>query len=130
MRTLLNSILKFFAFAVVLYAVHWYIIYQFFMDVPFYFSLPTIYIFNALMVIIVLSIVILKVSSGYKKGYKLFMILTLVKMLLAIVFLLPLFFGKALNPKADVINFFIPYFFFLAYEIWTLNVFYQKLESN
>ena len=130
MRALINSLLKFLALAVVLFGAHWYVIFQFFLDLPTYFSIPVIYIFNALMVIVVLSIVILKVSKGYKTGYKLFMILTLVKMLLAIVFLLPLFFGKAVNPKVDVINFFIPYFFFLAFEIWTLNVFYQKLETK
>lgn len=130
MNKLINALLQFLALAVILYAAHWYILDQFFSETPMYLSLLVIYLFNAIMVTVVLSVVILKVGKGYKKGYKLFLTLTLIKMALAIVLLLPLFFGKADNPKVDVINFFIPYFFFLAYEIWTLNVFFQKLESK
>ena len=130
MNKLINALLQFLALAAILYGAHWYVLDQFFSDTTMYLSLPVIYVFNAIMVVVVLSVVIIKVSKGYKKGYKLFLTLTLIKMALAIVFLLPLFFGKALNPELDVINFFIPYFFFLAYEIWTLNVFFQKLESK
>jgi hypothetical protein len=43
--------------------------------------------------------------------------LTLLKMILAVLFLLPLLFSDFENKQADVFNFFIPYFLFLAFEI-------------
>jgi hypothetical protein len=42
-------------------------------------------------------------------------------MVLAIVFLLPLFFGKSENNKVEVINFFAVYFVFLAFEVFTIT---------
>ena len=127
MRKLLNAVLQFLAIAVILFGVHAYVIVQFFLMEPAYFPLWVIYIFNAIMVVVVLAIVFYKVHKGSEKGYQLFLTLTLVKMLLAIVFLLPLFFGKAAAPRFDVVNFFIPYFLFLGYEIWVLNRFFQQL---
>lgn len=127
MRKLLNALLQFFAVAVILFAVHAYITVQFFLTEPAYFPLWVIYIFNAIMVVAVLSIVFFKVRKGSEKGYQLFLTLTLIKMILAVVFLLPLFFGKAAAPRFDVINFFIPYFIFLGFEIWVLNRFFQQL---
>ena len=127
MRKLINTLLQFLALAIVLFGVHAYIIVQFFLLEPAYFPLWGIYLFNSLMVVAVLSIVFVKTLKGYTKGYQLFLTLTLIKMVLALVFLLPLFFGKAAAPRFDVVNFFVPYFIFLGFEIWVLNRFFQQL---
>jgi hypothetical protein len=37
-------------------------------------------------------------------------------MFAVIVFLLPLFLDKGINPRATVVSFFVPYFFFLYFE--------------
>jgi hypothetical protein len=42
---------------------------------------------------------------------------TLAKMILALVFLLPVLIGETENAKTEVLNFFIPYFIYLAFEV-------------
>lgn len=121
-----NFIWQFLLLAVAIFGAHSYIISQFFSDKEFYFPLWTIYLFNSVLVIILFLVLFFKVQGGYEKAYQLFLILTLGKMVLAIVFLLPLFFEKTTTPRADVINFFVPYFLFLGFEIWTLNNFLKK----
>ena len=111
----------------VLIGIHYYIFLSFFAEVALYFPIWAIYAFNLILVLAVYLIVYTQVKKGSKKGYQLFLSLTTTKMILALVFLLPVFFGKSDNPMAEVINFFIPYFFFLAFEIWSLNKFFSKL---
>jgi hypothetical protein len=48
---------------------------------------------------------------------------TLFKMVLAIVFLLPVLLNTVPNAQADVFNFFIPYFLYLAFEIVNITFF-------
>jgi len=112
-------------FATLLFGVHFYIISQFF-EGNLYFPIWTIYIFNVVLVFGVFLILNYKATQGSEKMYQLFLGLTLLKMILAIVFLLPLFFGKSEHSQLEVINFFIPYFFFLTFEIFSLNKFLQK----
>jgi len=57
---------------------------------------------------------------------KFFLSLTIVKMGLVIVLLLPLFLKKSDHTQLEVFNFFIPYFLFLGLEIFSLNKFLQK----
>lgn len=109
----------------ILLAVHLYILSQFFTG-HLYFPIWTIYAFNAVLVFIVYSFLRFKASQGSNKMYQLFLGLTSIKMALAIVFLSPLFFGKSEHAQLEVINFFIPYFLFLAFEIFNLNKFLQK----
>ena len=122
----INSfIIQLLLFTVLLFGVHYYILSQFF-EGELYFPIWTIYMFNAVLVFVVFSVLRLKSKQGSKKMYELFLGLTMLKMILAIVFLLPLFFGKSDHSQLEVINFFIPYFLFLAFEIFSLNKFLQK----
>ncbi len=114
------------AFAAVLCGIHYYIFLTFFPEMPLYFPLWTIYAFNTLLVIVMYSVILYKVIKENKNAYTLFLTLTMVKMALAIIFLVPLFGGKAQHPQAEVFNFFIPYFLFLAFEIYAINKFLQK----
>lgn len=123
-------LLKWIGFTVLLCGVHYYIFEIFLSDISLYFPIWTIYLFNAGLVLLVFLIVRFQMARGYTKTYNLFLILTISKMALAIVFLLPLFAGKSENTIIDVVNFFIPYFLFLGFEIFQLNIFFKKEETN
>ncbi|MEO6347148.1 MAG: hypothetical protein ABIO60_04480 [Aquaticitalea sp.] len=120
-----SFLIKLIIFTLVLFGIHFYILNQFF-DGTLHFPLWTIYLFNAVMVFLVFSIILYKNKQGSDKMYQLFLGLTILKMVLAIVFLLPLFLGKSDHAQLEVINFFIPYFLFLGFEIFSLNKFLQK----
>lgn len=124
-KEIAGFILKLTIFTLLLFGIHYYILLQFF-EGDLHFPLWTIYAFNAILVLIVYSIISYKNKQGSKKMYQLFLGLTILKMVLAIVFLLPLFLGKSEHPQLEVINFFIPYFIFLGFEIFSLNKFLQK----
>jgi hypothetical protein len=124
-KEIINFATRLLIFSVLLFGIHLYIISQFFEGI-LYFPLWSIYAFNAVLVFGVFLILNYKANQGSDKMYQLFLGLTLLKMVLAIVFLLPLFFGKSEHSQLEVINFFIPYFFFLTFEIFSLNKFLQK----
>ena len=123
-------LLKGLGFSVWLFALHYYIHINFLADKELYFPLWGIYAFNAGLVLLVFVIVMFQVSRGNEKVYNLFLILTISKMALAIVFLSPLFADKSPNPVLDTVNFFIPYFFFLGFEIFQLNKFFKTQETK
>ena len=123
-------LLKWFAFTVLLAGIHYYVFLTFFSEIELYFPLWVIYLFNAGLVLLVFLILRIQMARGHTKTYNLFLILTVSKMALAIVFLLPLFGDKSANAVVDVINFFIPYFLFLGFEIYQLNIFFKKEETN
>jgi hypothetical protein len=120
-----SFVLRLAGFTAILFLIHFYIITQFF-DGQLYFPLWTIHLFNAILVFIVYSIIVYRINQGARKIYQLFLGLTISKMAFAVIFLLPLFFGKSGHAQLEVINFFIPYFLFLAFEIFSLNKFLQK----
>ena len=121
-----NFIGKLLGFSIILFSIHFYILIQFFeghLAIPLW----LIYAFNAILVFIVYSV--LKYYSKYKDKdlLKYFLGLTFVKMILIIILLLPLFLKKSDHTLLEVFNFFIPYFLFLAFEIFSLNKFLQKI---
>ena len=120
-----SFIIKLFIFTLFLFGIHFYILSQFF-EGTLYFPIWTIYTFNAVLVFLVFIIITYKSKQGSKKMYQLFLGLTILKMFLAIVFLLPLFLGKSNHAQLEVVNFFIPYFVFLGFTIFSLNNFLQK----
>ena len=117
-------LVKLIGFSLLLWAVHYYILKQFF-DGELQIPLWLIYTFNAIMVFLVFSVLRYYKDKG-KDMLKLFMGFTGLKMVLAIVLLLPLFLQKSEHSQLEVFNFFIPYFLFLAFEIFSLNEFLQK----
>ena len=103
-----------------LFAIHWYVIYHFFESVELTLPLWSIYIFHFITVLIVYTLSNYKASKDKSQVFAFFMGATLVKMILAIVFLLPVLLQKVPNATADVLNFFIPYFLFLVFEILSI----------
>jgi len=124
-KSIINLVLKLLGFGIVLFGAHYYILSHIFDDtlvVPLW----VIYVFNATMVFVVFSILKHNSKDKSKDMLKLFLILTIVKMALAIILLLPLFLKKSDHTQLEVFNFFIPYFLFLIFEIFSLNKFLQK----
>lgn len=127
MKKEFNSfIFQLLAISVILTGIHYYIFYVVFSEINLSLPIWSIYLFNIVLVIAVFGIIFYKTSKGSQNSYTIFLISTLIKMSLAIVFLLPLFTGKSENSVTEVINFFIPYFIFLAFEIYSLNKFFKN----
>ena len=120
-----SYLLKLLGFTILIFGIHWYLLSQFF-EGSLYFPLWTIYVFNAVLVAVVYILVLNKSQTKPKNVFQLFLILTLVKMALAVVFLIPLFLKKSDHTMLEILNFFIPYFLFLTFEIFSLNKFLQK----
>lgn len=129
-KDLLNFFLKLTGFTLLLFAVHFYVFYLFFPETDLYFPLWGIYAFNAVLVFIVYSFISYKTAKRNQKIYNLFLMLTMAKMALAIIFLLPLFVGKSAHQVTEVVNFFIPYFCFLAFEIFSFNKFFKSQQTK
>lgn len=113
-------------YSIILFGIHAYLISQFF-EGYLYFPIWMIYVFNAVLVLIVYSILSYQTKKGSQKIFYIFLALTITKMFLAVVFLSPLFFEKSDHAQLEVINFFIPYFLFLTFEILSINKFLQKI---
>ena len=130
LKTTLNFALKLLGFSLLLCAIHYYIFFNFFSEIDLYLPIWGIYLFNLVLVLIVFAIINHKAATDESKIYNTFLILTISKMALAIVFLLPLFTGKSENATAEVINFFIAYFLFLAFEIKMLDKFLKGTQTK
>jgi len=129
-KSKLNFLVGLLIFTGILYVVHYSIFYNFFSEITLYIPIWSIYCFNSVVVLIVYSIIKNKTKKESKKGYNAFLLLTFIKMILVIVFLLPLFSGESTNTKTEVINFFIPYFFFLTFEILAINKLLKSQETK
>ena len=126
----LYFLLKWFGFTALLFSAHYYIYASFLADKVIYFPLWSVYAFNAGLVLLFYLIIIFQVARGNTKTYNLFLILTVSKMALAVLFLSPLFADKSENAILDTVNFFIPYFLFLGFEIFQLNKFFKTQETK
>jgi hypothetical protein len=126
LKDIRNFFIGLLGFTAVLAATHYYIISLFFSETTLYFPIWTIYLFNFTLVGIVYAIIRIKNNKGKLNAFSLFLLLTLVKMVLAVIFLLPLFSGRSNDSTLEVFNFFIPYFFFLTFEIISLNNFLKN----
>lgn len=125
-KSIVNFVLKLFGLSVILFAIHYYILKQF-SDVKLLIPLWLIYTFNAILVFIVYSVINFYSKKKDKDLLKYFLVLTFIKMVLIIILLLPLFLKKTDHTQLEVFNFFIPYFLFLGFEIYSLNKFLQKI---
>jgi drug/metabolite transporter (DMT)-like permease len=124
-KNITNFLLKLSGFSLGLFAIHYYILHQFF-EGDLVLPLWVIYAFNAVMVFVVYSVLNHYSKDENNDMLKFFLSLTIVKMGLVIVLLLPLFLKKSDHTQLEVFNFFIPYFLFLGLEIFSLNKFLQK----
>ena len=118
-------LIKLLGFSLLLFFVHYYILAQFFSG-ELYLPLWAIYCFNAVLVLAVYLILRYYSEVQPSNVLKYFLLLTLLKMVLAVVFLLPVFLKKSAHSQLEIFNFFIPYFLYLFFEIMGLTKFLQK----
>jgi len=111
---------------IAIYGIHSYLLFHFAKETTFFFPLWHIYVFLFIVTLVVYTIINYRLNSGKTDVFNVFMIATFLKMLLAIIFLLPLLVSEFENKQSDVFNFFIPYFIFLFIEVYGLTKFLQK----
>jgi len=102
---------------IALYFIHFNIIKYLIKD---FFTLPylkNIYLFLCLTVLAFVFLLTHYSNKNPKKMLQTFLILSALKIILVVVFLLPLFLGKIAKVTSYVVNFFIPYFIYLVIEI-------------
>lgn len=109
-----------------LLGIHYYFLFYFAKETLLFFPVWHIYAFQTVVTLIIYSLINYRFSSGKKDIFNLFMGMTLAKMVLAILFLLPLILSDFENKVPDVFNFFIPYFLYLFFEVLSLISFLQK----
>ncbi len=103
-------------FTIVIYGIHHYILQSLFISVDFYFETWKIYAFQFITVSALIYFLQHRSKIKPDKVFNTFVILSLLKMVAVLIFLLPLFFNKSVNPKPTVFAFFIAYFVFLILE--------------
>ena len=114
------------AFSLLLYGIHSYLNYHFVDDGITFFPLWHIYLFQILTVLIIFILINYRDSIGKTEVFNTFILGMLLKMILSMVFLLPWILSKPENKGVDLANFFIPYFLFLAFEVFSVTKFLQK----
>lgn len=116
MSRFVNFIKYFLPFSIVLFTIQYFVITALFKDTFFFYSTLSIYIFH-IVVTILSYLFLLFVNKNFPDytGYS-FMGISVVKMMAAVVFLIPLIQSDTINRIPDVAAFFIPYFLFLFFE--------------
>jgi len=108
--------------SILLFVLHIYLYSHMNIDGVLVLPIWQIYLFHTIVVFIVYAWVMFKYIQGKKQEvFNYFMIGTILKMVLSIVFLLPVFFSDIESKRPDVINFFLPYFIFLAFEVFMIT---------
>lgn len=113
-------------FTLILFGVHTYLLSHFAEDRTFFFPIWQIYVFHFIITTALYSVINYKYSKGKTDIFNTFMLSTFLKMVLAILFLLPLLLSDIENKQPDVFNFFIPYFLYLFFEVFSLTKFLNK----
>lgn len=109
--------------AALLYLLHYYLLNALQPDYNFVIPLWNTYLFHFISVSIVYSIINFRFSNGKVQVFNPFILLMILKMFLVVIFLLPLFLSQAPSKVSDAVHFFIPYFIFLAFEVYSINQF-------
>ncbi|WP_299393568.1 hypothetical protein [uncultured Gelidibacter sp.] len=122
----LNFLLLITVLSLVLYGIHSYLLSYFGTELKLFFPVWQIYVFHFAVTTLLYTVVNYKFSTGKTDVFILFMGSTFVKMFLAILFLLPIILSDFEKKQPDIFNFFIPYFLYLAFEVYTITRFLQK----
>lgn len=126
LKTQLQIIAQSVLITLVLFFTHNTIISNLFPKAIFVLPLYQIYLFHFVVTSTIIFIVSYKKHQGNDNVFNLFIFFTLLKMLLVVVFLLPVFVSDVKNKNYDVFNFFMPYFIYLAFEVYSITKLLQK----
>ena len=114
---IINFLKRFLPFSIILFLIQFFIVQKLSKSYYFFYSTYAIYLFLAITTTIICFILIYinkKVSD--QTGFA-FMGLSVIKMLAAVLFLVPLIQLDKMQKLPDIIAFFIPYFAFLFFEL-------------
>lgn len=106
-----------------LFLLHTHLLSSFVAEISLVLPLWKIYVFHGITVFIVFFIINYRYSIGNTTVFNAFILLMIAKMIFVIIFLLPLFFSNSSHKIIEATNFFIPYFLFLAFEVYSINKF-------
>ena len=113
----------------VLFCIHSYLNYHFASEILFYFPLWHIYVFHTITVFVIYTAINYTDAVAKKGVFNPFMLGILLKMVLALIFLLPWLLSNPQQQGYDLANFFITYFVFLTFEVSSVTKF-LKNNSN
>ncbi len=122
----LSFLLQNLVVSLILFGVHSYLISYLATDFNLFFPLWQIYLFHFIITTALYTVINFKYSNGKTDVFNTFMVITFLKMTFAILFLLPLLLSDFENKQPDVFNFFIPYFLYLFFEVYSVTQFLQK----
>lgn len=115
--SLLYFFKRFLPFSIILILTHFFVLHFSLKNYSFFYSIYTIYLFHIVTTAIVCLILIyLNKIFPEKVGFS-FMALSVLKMLVTVLFLVPLIRIDKVQKLPDIIAFFVPYFFFLTFEL-------------
>ncbi|WP_267155728.1 hypothetical protein [Xanthomarina sp. F2636L] len=109
----------------ILLGIHSYLL-SHFESITYKVPLWQVYVFHFVVTTLVYSVINFQYSRGKAEIFNLFMGFTLLKMILSVAFLLPVILSDMEKKQPDVFNFFIPYFLYLFFEVYSLTTFLQK----
>ena len=121
-----NFLIQLIAVSSLLFGIHSYLNYNFAKSVLLFFPIWHIYLFHIVTVFIIYTLINYHDSIGKKEVFNTFILGMLLKMILVMVFLLPWLLSKPEQKGYDLANFFIPYFIFLGFEVYSVTKFLQK----
>ena len=122
----LSFLIQNIAVTLILFGIHSYLLYHFAENINFIIPLWQVYVFHFVVTTLLYSVINFQYSRGKTEIFNIFMGFTFLKMILAIVFLLPVLLSDTEHKQPDVFNFFIPYFLYLFFEVFSLTSFLQK----
>ena len=116
MKKKLPAFLKvFLPFSLVLFLIQ-YLLLNYLFESDLFYPVWAIYLFHFLATLIIYSILVWIHQNFQDKTGFAFMGLSLLKMLAAVIFLLPLILSGSTSTFLNILAFFIPYFLFLIFE--------------
>lgn len=121
-----NFLIQLIALSVLLFGIHTYLNFHFAKDVMLFFPLWHIYVFHIVTVIIIYTLINYRESIGKTEVFNAFIFGMLLKMIVTLVFLLPWILSKPEQKGYDLLNFFAPYFIFLAFEVYSVTHILEK----
>lgn len=127
MKLNLLSFLKLFIpFSLLLFAIQYFLV-NFTFDTSLYYSTLSVYAFHVIATLLIyLFLIYVQKTFSDKTGFA-FMGCSLLKMMAAVLFLLPLMLSDVADPFHDIIAFFVPYFLFLIFEtFYAINLINNK----
>ena len=122
----LTFLIQLILMSVILWGIHSYLLYYLAKDVVLFFPVWQIYGFHVVVTALFYSLINYRYALGKTDIFNTFMVLTFLKMILAVLFLLPLLLSDFENKQPDVFNFFIPYFLYLFFEVYALTKLLNK----